>query len=33
MQMAFSTVKFDATGIHHQNLADSFKVFIARKAA
>ena len=33
MQMAFSTVKFDATGVHHQHLSDSVKVFIDRKAA
>lgn len=33
MQMAFSTVKFDATHVHHQHLAESVKVFVARKAA
>ena len=33
MQLAFSTVKFDATNIHHQHLAGSFKVFLEKKAA
>ncbi len=33
MQMAFTSVKFDATHIHHQQLADSVKVFVSRKAA
>ncbi len=33
MQMAFSSVKFDATHVHHQQLADSVKVFVDRKAA
>ncbi len=33
MQMAFATVKFDATSVHHQHLADSFRVFIDKKAA
>ncbi len=33
MQMAFSSVKFDATNIHHQRLTDSVKVFIHRNAA
>ena len=33
MQMAFSSVKFDATHVHHQHLTDSFKVFVERKAA
>jgi uncharacterized membrane protein YczE len=28
MQMAFSSVKFDATNVHHQHLADSVKVFV-----
>ncbi len=28
MQMAFTSVKFDATNVHHQHLADSLKVFI-----
>jgi uncharacterized membrane protein YczE len=26
MQLAFRTVRFDATGIRHQNLAESFRV-------
>ncbi len=30
MQMAFSSVKFDATHVHHQHLADSVKVFVDR---
>lgn len=29
MQLAFCTVRFDATGIHHQNLFESAKVFAA----
>ncbi len=33
MQMAFRSVKFDATGVHHQNLADSFRVLSHRHAA
>ena len=33
MQMAFATVKFDATSVHHQHLADSLRVFIDKKAA
>ena len=33
MQMAFSSVKFDATHVHHQHLADSVKIFVDRKAA
>ncbi len=33
MQMAFSSVKFDATHVHHQHLADSVKVFVDRKVA
>ena len=33
MQMAFTTVKFDATGVHHQHIGDSLKVFIDRKIA
>ncbi len=33
MQMAFSTVKFDATNVHHQHLADSVRVLMDRKAA
>ena len=32
MQMAFSTVKFDATRIHHQHLFDSVKVFMDKAA-
>ena len=30
MQLAFRTVRFDATGVRHQRLKDSFKVFAAR---
>ncbi len=33
MQAAFATVRFDATGVHHQHLADSVKVFAERKVA
>ena len=33
MQMAFRTVKFDATNVHHQHLGESVKVFIHRKVA
>ncbi len=33
MQMAFSSVRFDATNVHHQHLADSFRVFTEHKAA
>jgi uncharacterized membrane protein YczE len=33
MQMAFATVRFDATHVHHQHLADSVKVFMDRKVA
>ncbi len=33
MQMAFNSVRFDATGVHHQHLADSVKIFMDRKAA
>ena len=33
MQMAFKTVHFDATGIHHQNLIDSMKVIMSKKVA
>ena len=33
MQMAFSTVKFDATDVHHQHLADSVRTILRRKAA
>jgi uncharacterized membrane protein YczE len=33
MQMAFTSVKFDATGVHHQHLTDSVKVFVHRNAA
>lgn len=32
MQMAFSSVKFDATHVHHQHLTDSVKIFVDRKA-
>ncbi len=31
MQLAFRTVRFDATGIKHQRLRDSLKVFLAGK--
>ncbi len=31
MQLAFRTVRFDATGIKHQRMTDSFKVFFARR--
>ena len=30
MQLAFRTVRFDATGVRHQRLKDSYKVFAAR---
>ena len=33
MQAAFTSVHFDATGVHHQHLADSVRVFAERKAA
>ena len=33
MQMAFSSVKFDATHVHHQHLAYSMKVFMDNKPA
>ena len=33
MQMAFKSVKFDATQVNHQHLADSVRVFVDRKAA
>jgi uncharacterized membrane protein YczE len=33
MQIAFSTVKFDATLVHHQLVTDSVKVFISGKTA
>ena len=33
MQAAFSTVRFDATSVHHQHLADSVRVFADRKVA
>ncbi len=33
MQMAFTTVKFDATHVHHQQLTDSIKVFVNSKVA
>ncbi len=33
MQMAFRTVRFDATNVHHQHLAESVKVFLHRKVA
>ena len=31
MQLAFRTVRFDATGVRHQRLTDSIRVFAARK--
>ncbi|MCR4897044.1 MAG: hypothetical protein K5891_09745 [Lachnospiraceae bacterium] len=31
MQLAFKSVGFDATGVHHQHLADSFRVFCGQK--
>ena len=33
MQVAFATVKFDATSVHHQHLSESFRVFMDKKAA
>ena len=33
MQFSFSTVHFDATGIRHQRLNDSFRVLFARRPA
>ena len=33
MQLAFSSVKFDATSVHHQHLADSVRVFAHKKVA
>ncbi|WP_242845553.1 YczE/YyaS/YitT family protein [Butyrivibrio sp. WCE2006] len=33
MQMAFKTVHFDATHVHHQHLGESAKVFMHKKAA
>lgn len=30
MQLAFATVRFDATGVRHQRLTDSAKVFLSR---
>ena len=30
MQLAFHTVRFDATGIRHQRLTESFSVFLHR---
>lgn len=32
MQFAFRTVRFDATAIRHQSLAETFRVFFPRKA-
>ncbi len=31
MQLAFRTVRFDATGIVHQRLTDSFKIIFGKK--
>ena len=33
MQLAFTTVGFDATNVHHQHITDSIKVFAGKKAA
>ena len=33
MQMAFTTVRFDATHVHHQHLAASVRVFMHRERA
>ncbi|MBE5845872.1 MAG: hypothetical protein E7302_17235 [Butyrivibrio sp.] len=33
MQMAFNSVRFDATHVHHQHLADSVRVFMDKKVA
>ncbi len=33
MQMAFNSVRFDATHVHHQHLADSVRVFTNKKVA
>ena len=33
MQAAFTSVKFDATAVHHQHLTDSVRVFAKRRAA
>lgn len=33
MQAAFTSVRFDATSVHHQHLADSVRVFADRKVA
>ena len=33
MQLAFTSVRFDATHVHHQRLRDSFRVFAARGRA
>ena len=33
MQLAFRTVRFDATGIRHQRLRDSLRVFIGKQSA
>jgi uncharacterized membrane protein YczE len=33
MEVAFRSVHFDATSVHHQNLADSMKVILVKKAA
>ena len=33
MQAAFTSVRFDATSVHHQHLADSVRVFTDRKVA
>ena len=32
MQLAFATVRFDATGVRHQRLRDSARVLLARRA-
>ncbi|MBQ6232192.1 MAG: hypothetical protein IJJ80_01650, partial [Clostridia bacterium] len=33
MQFAFSTVRFDATGVQHQRLRDSIKILFAKRQA
>ncbi|MCR5343770.1 MAG: hypothetical protein K6E70_10470 [Butyrivibrio sp.] len=33
MQLAFATVRFNATSVHHQHLATSFRVFMKKKIA
>ncbi len=33
MQLAFSSVRFDAASVHHQNLSESVRTVLSRKAA